>query len=235
MKKILVILLVAVLTVLLSACGGEENLNTDSTKNTSISSESSNVSSDTSSVNELSIPNGLIGLIDENEKPYGSDKCFYMNKKTLGIMFFCSDNDEFVGEFVYTDNGKKIISYNWKYAGKGVYIVDQAEPYKYFMHQGYLVWMYQPGLINGKLKGNREDGYTCNPNESDGWRFYENGTMEMINEKTKRVIIQGTYVMISDNIMKTKLTYDDGTTQTRFYLIDNENYMYQAYPQVWNG
>lgn len=231
MKKIFAVLLVFVLIISLSACGNDANLNTDSTKNTSISSESSNVSSDTSSVNELSIPNGLIGLIDENEKPYGEGKVFYQDKINR-IKLTCSDNEGLVGKFEYYKNGEKGYTFDWEYAGDGIYIQDHVKPYKYFMHKGYLVKMDLSSLIDNKLNGNYENGYCYKSADGTGWIFYENGTVEY-KPNASFSTSEGTYEMISDTIMKVITTYD-GETTIGFYLIDNENYMYQAYPQVWN-
>ena len=134
--------------------------------------ESSSMTDNTSSIVEVSIPDAYFGLIDENEKPYGEGKIFGWDE-TRTFKLTCSDNEGLNGKIQYYVNGEESNSFDWEYVGKGIYVEDHVQPYKYFLHQGYFVRMGDVGaLLSSKLSGSSDTGYEYD----DGfYRFYKNG------------------------------------------------------------
>lgn len=194
------------------------------------SEQNSSTTVDTSSTVTAVIPDSLSGLIDES-MTYEKSKTFYVDK-TDTIVLTSEDSDGLMGKFEHHKNGEYMYSEEWKYIGSGIIQQDVGDyKYRHFIHQDYLVKMDKGGLIDEKLNGNREDGFSYKQSDGKGWTFYEDGTVRFWPNSNFSTS-QGTYEMVSDTIMKVITTYDNETT-INFYLIDNENYMYRAYPSVW--
>ena len=224
MKKVFVAVLC--LMMISSFVGCNNNINNNNT-NEEISSIESIQNTESSFSNDK--PYGIDGLVDIDDSPAGKT---YLGVSGEGFTGYFAQDGYYTAQSIETSEWKP--KDKWEKLANGqikkTYSKNASVVYYFFMYEGYLVNVEKESCWN-KLSGNYDMGYEHYSKiaenreiilKSDGTYINTYGFGEP----------KGVYKILSERIIKIEAYEDNGNYREEYYLVDNDNYLHRAYPEV---